>query len=327
MYRAIVLGAVGLLAMVAAAGCASVPSTLPVTSEGVTSDAVAYAEDMGISLDEAVRRLALQPAAGELQAALIERESGVFGGLWIEHEPKFRVVVAVTRDERRVSRRYVAGSVLENVVVMQRVEATLGELEALQHEVMGQLAELGSHPDSGIHVQQNCVELYVADLEVFEARLLGAEVTLPEHVCVTQVGPYAAAPPLAPPEGLTFPRQDPPEGMLVEMAALLIGRLVEVEGCLRVVGDEDPGQLVIWPYDHTVALGADGTIVVRDGEGVTVARVGDLVRVGGGQTPGLASPTVAESVGDCEGPFWIAARGIEGDSIEAQPDDPDAPPL
>jgi hypothetical protein len=319
MSKAIALQ-VGLVVLVLAmvVGCANDPTTQLAGGEALEQDAAAYAEDMGVSREEAVRRLALQPDVGELQVLLAENEGEVFGGLWIEHDPEFRVVIAVTRDERRIHRQYVAGSVLDGVVVMQQVQATWAELEALQTRVTRDLAEIGSRPDSAIRVQDNCVELFVADLQAFEAKLVAADTALPEHVCVTDVGPYAEAPPLELPPGLAFARQEPPEGMLVEMSALMIGRLVESEGCLRVVADggDAAGYLVIWPYDHSVGVEADGTIAIRDGDGVTVARVGDQVQIGGGETPSLGSSSVIEGAGGCEGPYWIAARGIESSAPE-----------
>ncbi len=50
---------------------------------------------------------------GVLQAVLLENEPEVFGGLWIEHDPEYRVVIQVTGDARRIYRRYVKGTALE----------------------------------------------------------------------------------------------------------------------------------------------------------------------------------------------------------------------
>lgn len=321
--RTIVL--LGMLVLIV--GCARSTPVMPEMSEALLMDAAAYAADQGIPVEEAARRLSLQPLIGDLQVQLTENEKGAFGGLWIQHEPSYRVVVQVTRDARRIFRQYVQGGSLEDIVEMRTVKATLSELQQAQAVTMATLAEVGSGANTGLNVRENCVEVYVADEVAFEEKLEAAGASLPDTVCVVPVGPYAEASALDLPSGLIFPRQDPPEGELVEMAALLIGRLVEEQGCLRIVADEGSGHLVIWPYDHTVAVEADGTIAIRDGNGTVVARVGDLVRMGGGESPSIQSETVRANLGTCEGPYWFAARGIEGTSPEGLLEDPDIAPV
>jgi len=68
----------------------------PDSQLALRESAMAYAEDHGVSLEEATRRLRLQ---GELEAALTELEDELrdrFAGAWIEHEPQFRGVVRLT---------------------------------------------------------------------------------------------------------------------------------------------------------------------------------------------------------------------------------------
>lgn len=225
-------------------GCAVETSAGPPVSDALRRDAEAYAEAQGVSLDEAIRRLRQQDPIGELNTVLRDREGDVFGGLWIQHQPEYKVIVLVTRDQRRIRRRYVRGGPLEDVVEIREAEATLEELEGAQAETMRVLEEVGSRADTAIDVKQNCVFLYVADPESLQADLDAAGVELPDHVCIESTGPYAKAPPLDPPPGIVFPRQHPPEGLRVEMMALLIGELREEEGCLRV-GEESQSHLVI----------------------------------------------------------------------------------
>lgn len=309
------------------AGCTHLTPAPPEYGEALEMDAAGYAQQFGISLEEAVWRLSSEPLISDLQARLTENEAVVFGGLWLQHEPEYRVVVQVTGDERRIFRRYVRGTALESVVEIRKVATTLAELEQTQAVTMMLLDEAGSAANTGLNVQENCVAVYAADPAALAAKLAAAGATLPDAVCVEPVGPYAQAPALQVPPGLAFPRQDPPEGMFAEMAALMIGTLVEENGCLRVVADDGAGHLVIWPYDHTVTVEADGTVAIRDGAGMPVARVGDLVRMGGGETRSIQSETIRAGLGDCQGPYWIAARGIEGLSLRALPEDPDIAPL
>lgn len=264
---------------------------------------------------------------GVLQAVLLENEPEVFGGLWIEHDPEYRVVIQVTRDARRIYRRYVKGTALEGVADVRRVDLTWVELEQAQALTMRTLTEIGSSASTSIDVRENCVAVYASDEGALRTKLTASGASLPDAVCVVAVGPYAQAPALDLPLGVAFPRQDPPEGLLAEMEALLYGRLVLEEGCLRILADDGSGYLVIWPYDYTVALENGDRVAVIDGSGTTVARVGDLVRMGGGTSPSIASPTVRDAMGDCEGPLWIASHEIQGLSLESLSEDPDIAPL
>ncbi|MBN1180301.1 MAG: hypothetical protein JXD18_13900, partial [Anaerolineae bacterium] len=297
-------------------------------SDALRRDAESYAEAHDVPLDEAIRRLKQQDPVGELNAVLQEQETGVFGGLWIQHEPEHKVIVLVTgdaADRERIRHRYVQGGPLEETVEIREAQATLAELETAQAETLRILEEIGSRADTGVDVRENCVSLYVADSDALLEEIDAAGLALPDHVCIESTGPYAETPPLDPPPGVVFPRQHPPEGLRVEMTALLIGELRENDGCLRI-GEEGHGHLIIWPYDHTVTA-EDGMLQILDGSGVLVARVGDVVRVGGGETrsPGSATPT--EIPARCTGPYWIAGSQIESVNLQELPDHPDIAPL
>ncbi|MEA3377059.1 MAG: hypothetical protein U9R72_12775 [Chloroflexota bacterium] len=319
-------GVVLLLVALVAAACATDAGAGPAVSEALRRDAKSYAEDYGVPLDEAIERLRDQDPVGELNAVLEEQEGDVFGRLWIEHEPEYRVVIAVTEDPRRIRRRYVEGGPLEDVVELQEVETTLQELTDAQAETMEMLREVGSRADLGTDVRENCISLYVADPAELQSRLEAAGLELPDAVCITPTGPYAEAPSLDPPPGVVFPRQHPPEGLRVEMSALLIGELIEEDGCLRV-GDVGQSNLVIWPYDHTVTAGEDGRLAIRDGNGTVVARLGDVVRLGGGQVPTVENATPMEVPDHCGGPYWLAASEIEAVTLNELPDHEDIAPL
>lgn len=299
-----------LILVLLVSACTTGAAAGPAVSEALQRDARAYAEDHGIPLDEAIERLRNQDPIGELSAVLEEQEAGVFGGLWIEHEPEYRIVVALTKDERRVQRRYVEGGPLEDIVEIREVAVSLRELADARDQTMRLLQEVGSRADISTDVRENCVSLYSADPALLNDRLEAAGLELPGPVCIVPTGPYPAAPPLDPPPGIVFPRQHPPEGLRVEMSALLVGELVEEHGCLRV-GEPGHTNLVIWPYDHTVTATEDGQLQIHDGTGAVVARQGDVVRMGGGQAPSAEIATPIEIPDRCTGPYWIAARDIE----------------
>lgn len=72
------------------------------SEEALRRDVQQYAEEMGVSLDEAMRRFQYMDDIGELNATLNAHEQDTFAGLWVEHQPEFRVIVLFTgRDADR----------------------------------------------------------------------------------------------------------------------------------------------------------------------------------------------------------------------------------
>lgn len=299
-----------LVALLTVSGCAGQTDAQMPVSEALRQDAEAYAEAHNVPLDEAIWRLRTQDPVGELQAVLQEKEADVFSGLWIEHEPVYKVVVLVTRGQRRIKRRYIRGGPLVGVAEVRKAERSLAALTSAHDDVVQILEAVDSRAQTGIDVKGNCVALYSADPGTLLTEVDAAGLVLPEPVCIVDTGSYAEAPPVDPPPGIVFPRQHPPEGLREEMAALLIGELTETDGCLRVRAEDD-SYLVIWPYDYTVTAAADGAIQIRDGSGAVVARVGDVVRMGGGEVPAVEGLTTTEAPAQCGGPYWLASGEIE----------------
>jgi hypothetical protein len=103
------------------------------------------------------------------------------------------------------------------------------------------------------------------------------------------------------------------------MAALLEGTLIlDENGCLRMQPEDASfrdAPVIIWHYDFTVTV-EDDEIVIWNGEGEPVGRVGDWARMGGGQSSSLAQPAVPAG---CPGPYWILGQ-IETIEEQAIPD-------
>jgi hypothetical protein len=195
-------------------------------------------------------------------------------------------------------------------------DATLEELTLAHQEAMREIDKLGIDMTSGVDVVENRVAVYVADEEWFQAQLDAAGIRLPEHVELVAAGGRSAgeidicATPDVP--GVAFPRQGPVEGPRVVMQAELIGRLVLVDGCLRIESVHDgTSQLPIWPPEFGLAAEGD-EIQVVDGEGEVVARVGEEVYMGGGggSATGLADCVREQLPAACGGPYWIVGDGV-----------------
>ncbi len=160
--------------------------TMEVTS-GLLHDAERYAADVGVDLEEAIIRLQLQDGIGDLNGQLAMQEWETFGGLWIEHQPAFRVLVRFTRDGEKTMSSYVADTPLADLVEVRPAEATLAELEGVQFQAVSGLHELGIAVESQINVFQNRVEVFVADRGALDRTLLKAKVKLPSKVRLVTV--------------------------------------------------------------------------------------------------------------------------------------------
>jgi len=221
-------------------------------SNALRRDAEGMAQELGITVDEAISRMRLQDPIGALGAELERLEADTFAGLWIQHEPTYRVVVAFTRNGEKTIGPYVANTPLVDLIEVRTARATLAELRAAQQEAHRLLGGLGLSIASGTNVQENRVELYVTDRSLFDATLNEAGIELPGLVeVVTIYEPLGDEVPFSvtPDPTIHFPQLRARSPAL--MAALLVGKLVVEDGCLRVFADDGyGGHLVIWQPDY-----------------------------------------------------------------------------
>lgn len=291
---------------------------LPVLSsdEAIRQDAQEYARQFHVSVEEAVERLQYQAGIEPLCEALTANEKDTFAGLWIQHEPEYRVIVRFTRDGAETIRPYIEGQPFAHLVEVREARFTRVELKAIMGEALREMDKLDFGVAVSLSVPNNRVEVGVTDRAWFEAELREAGAQLPEGVELVVVEgrsakgiDICATPPVP---GVAFPRQKPVEGIVREMVSLLIGDLVLVDGCLRVNSIyRDTSYLPVWPPEFTLGS-QDGEIQVLDGAGQVVARVGQEVRMGGGggSATSLADCVRQQLPADCVGPYWFVGAGV-----------------
>lgn len=161
----------------------------PLGEEARIVDAQLYASRYDVDLEEALRRLQFQDTIDGLEPALIDREGDTFAGLWIQHTPQFRIVVAFTRDGEETILPYVEGKPFADLVEVRTADATLEELKAAEEAAYLALCDLDLDVLVGslIDVTENRVELLVTDRAKFDAALRKANTQLPKHVVVVAV--------------------------------------------------------------------------------------------------------------------------------------------
>ena len=94
--------------------------------------------------------------------------------------------------------------------------------------------------------------------------------------------------------------------VVTRMAALYVGPLTMVDGCLRT-GDTEAGNLVVWPPDFEVSIEKDTIWVLYDDHKVEV-RLGQVVRLGGGEVKSIEAfdeRTRRQIPAGCPGPYWL----------------------
>jgi hypothetical protein len=281
--------------------------------EALRRDAEEYARQFGVTMEEATERMQFQDGIGELNAALQANEADTFGGLWIEHEPDYRIVVLFTRQGERTIRPYLAGKPYAHLVEVRKARYTLAELETIQAQATRELAKLDFGVDVLLDVTGNRVEVTVGDREWFESELRRAGVRLPEGVelAVVEGGSTARDKDLLltpPVPGIAFPRQKPVEGFRVCMEAALAGTLRLEGACLYVQSLGGGSLLPIWPPEFTLRVEGERVLVI-DGEGQVAAHVGEEVYMGGGG--GVADEWVLQQIPPaCQGEYFIVGCGV-----------------
>ncbi len=150
-------------------------------------DAQIYASNNNISIEEALRRFQLQDIAGKLDAELSMGEAETFAGLWIEHNPNFKIIVQFTRDGEETIKPYLKPyTELANILEVRTAKVSLADLQRAQANASDFARALDIPVESGINVYNNNVELYVTktDRSRFDDAVQRSGIQLPDIVKV-----------------------------------------------------------------------------------------------------------------------------------------------
>ncbi len=327
-YRNIFVTLLILLAIVgcvttSGAGSGPVATANPTTGVAVQQDAAAYSKQFGVGQEQALPQLGAQDEIGELNAALEREQAETFAGLWIQHEPEYRVVVAFTRDGERIIHPYLNNKSWGDQVEIRTFPHSLADLKAAQQKASQVAETLGISITSSISVMDNRVTVQVGNPNLFREAVRAAGQTLPDLVDILANDPnhltdtlHGQVETYPGPDGQTiyFPRQAPTN---VYLTALMEGTLIlDSNGCLRVEGARGDAPLVLWRYGFTLRVEGD-RIEVHNDKGQAVARVGEPVQMGGGSAPNPIDDGLP--IATCPGPYWTLGD-IESLTSQAIPD-------
>jgi hypothetical protein len=141
------------------------------SQEAMHPDGQQYVKDLGVSLEEAIRRLQVQNEIGRLRATLRANEPDTFAGLWLQHQPEFRIMVHFTQNGKSTVRPYIEDKAWVDLVEVRPARVTLSSLEAVLAETGRILDKLDFKVSFSLNEPENRVEVYVTDQPWFEGEL------------------------------------------------------------------------------------------------------------------------------------------------------------
>ena len=155
-------------------------------------EAEVYANHYGVSIEEAQARLSHGDSIRALQAAIVDGgESDTFGGLWLQNEPEYKIVVAFTRDGETTIKKYrqAIGSDIAPFIEVREVDYSLAQLERDQETMISNLRAAKIPCDSYVYVVENNVIVHVLDKDRarFDRSLANGLFALPDSVEVAFV--------------------------------------------------------------------------------------------------------------------------------------------
>lgn len=125
-------------------------------TEAPRRDVAEYARMVGVDIAEAERRLALQDTIAQFRQELELEEASAFGGLYIDHEPQYRVVVQFTEGGGAALRRHPPPASIVSEIALEKVDYTLQQLH-------NDLETLSTRIDDGP---------YALDIDITENRVV-----------------------------------------------------------------------------------------------------------------------------------------------------------
>lgn len=149
-------------------------------------DAEEYAKYFGVSLEEALYRLDFQEAVGKLGAELTEKEKATFAGIWIQHEPDFRVIVRFTERGSETISAYVSDSPLAKLIEVRSASVSLAHLIEYQKVLEETLMRSEITYILEVDEVDNKLNLMTPELSRLNSILADSRIVLPEFVKVKE---------------------------------------------------------------------------------------------------------------------------------------------
>ncbi|NDJ36128.1 MAG: hypothetical protein GYB64_15845 [Chloroflexi bacterium] len=286
-------------------------AVLPTLDPVLNADAQQYAEDFGVPLEEAARRMQIQQQTSTLIDRLQADYPDTFSTLWFEHEPEFRVVIGYTDGDASQFDPLLAGLPYAADVEPRLMALSEQELADIQRETLDALRANGIPIGSAwVDILEQQVGITAGNPDLLREAVAAAGIELHEAVVVQPANPDYIPPSN---EGYVL-EETTPEGQPILLIvdapadafplAGLEGTLtLDEAGCLRI-----GGLVAVWPNGTTLTISAD-VIEVVSYDGSVLGRVGDPIVASGGTGPAehFAERIPGYPADTCPGDIWSAS--------------------
>lgn len=243
-------------------------------------DALEYARDLDISHEEAIRRFESRFEAADLNiSSRLEEAAGErFAGLWREHKPDYRTVVALSGDEPPSPELHSIADESPVPVHFQIGAAhTEGELRAIGQEILASTDQSGTEATFSPDLSERTIELRMVSYHPLAEDPQAAEDRLSSRFGVNVViEALEPGGPVFPPDAPTGPLALYHAGPARPMAAHH-GTLSITENCVYTDHPNAGRTLLVFPFRETGWDPDTGTITFRGVE----MQDGDTVSFGG----------------------------------------------
>jgi len=147
-----------------------------------------YSKYYGVSFEETLYRFHIQDIAGELDAKLSENEANTFAGLWIEHTPKFKIVILFTQGGGENIDAYLTEE-LASLINVRPAKMSLIELQNAQKEAVASLWNIKILAGSEINVYENTIKVFIeeADKTRLDIALRHKSLIIPDYIKIITV--------------------------------------------------------------------------------------------------------------------------------------------
>jgi hypothetical protein len=302
--------------------------------KGEFAENALYARAYCVPIEEAERRMEIQnrgaigpkmepgplppppeDSIGALNAALQQKEAGTFAGLWIQHRPDYRVVVAFTRNAAATLAKYTKDPLFKP---LDRPGPTLVELRAMQDRLVREFTQRGFRwSGAGAMENKGIVEIILAqDAAPIRAAAARGEFPLKSWVVLVEPRPLPIPAPPPPRAGDTRVRSFPQLAFRTDMdMRTLVGvpdvpaTLRLVDGCLKLdTGSET--RTALWQASDALDLSDPARVSVLDRlSGIRISAGEEIVLMG--LQPGEERvPDRIVGAEGCPGPYRVV-RGFQ----------------
>lgn len=188
----VIISLIGITAVSGADPGNTIPDEENQSVDGQLLEAEYYAKYFGVSIDEAFHRFKLENAARPLENELSTKYPETFAGLWVEHTPEFKVVVAFTHDGETTIKPYLQGE-LADTLELRVVKYSYSILQNVQMEFSSILNTFSIKSDSSIDIMDNCVVVNITkpDKIQLDNALQNGKLTIPENINIVTVDALA----------------------------------------------------------------------------------------------------------------------------------------